>query len=559
MADVMSPSGGSPGPSTPTPASRRIGDKWNFTSRLPGPEERQKNGRVPGRNLIPWNRPRMAEKLLLNILYECSIRGTSIPWDPIAHRFHPGSTGGALIQYMNRMRGNLIAEGHLVPPVPQKPGSSSQPEKNRGYIRANTDTNDFTTVRPVEWEERMEDPKYNLSDAFEYTQASAQKARRPAYEARRKAYEGGETGSPNPSSTGNRGTARGRSDKNGSKSKTATSRRNQRRTIKVESPDPAGLDSEEEYVPGSKAKGKGVRRSTRPKKELSYVDEEDVDEQIEEELEQQVEEEAHPDVADHDEGATVYYDPEDGLDVELADDEGLLDDQEEYDEEQVDDDASDQAIESIKNAQAASDNEEEEYEHTGHSASASPRGGHSSSHGMYGMGFIHQHNPATPQKYRMRNHFNDPTVPLPQMTDFYNPMGMDFMDHSGIVQNMYSDPMAANRAMAAQRTLPIAMNSHSQMSSLSSLSEVAATMASLSPNRIKTEFSPSGTNDFVGYDMQGIAVYPGPTAAGLLESQLGLGAPQVTQHQRSHKPVADNEFDYSDMIDPDYDSGTDHS
>ncbi|KAG5952024.1 hypothetical protein E4U53_001796 [Claviceps sorghi] len=136
-----------------------------YSHRLPTDEQRRGNGRVPGRSLIMWNRPRMAEKLLLHIQYECSRHKITLPWDAIAHRLHPGSSGQAVCQHIHRLRRELVAEGHLVPPMPsQKSGSLIDPEI-RGYTRQNVDTNDLETTRPVTFDERLDDPKLNLPDA----------------------------------------------------------------------------------------------------------------------------------------------------------------------------------------------------------------------------------------------------------------------------------------------------------------------------------------------------------------------------------------------------------
>ncbi len=111
----------------------------------------------------------MSEKLLLHLMYECSRHQVEIPWDAIAHRFHPGSSGSAIIQHLNRMRGTLIAEGHLVPPVPQKPGVRIHVDPNiRGYIRKYPENADeqFTT-RAVRFDEKIEDRKFNLPDAYD--------------------------------------------------------------------------------------------------------------------------------------------------------------------------------------------------------------------------------------------------------------------------------------------------------------------------------------------------------------------------------------------------------
>ncbi|CCE28257.1 related to RNA-binding protein cabeza [Claviceps purpurea 20.1] len=135
-----------------------------YSHRLPTTEQRKGNGRKSGRSLIMWSRPRMAEKLLLHIQYECSRHKITLPWDAIAHRLHPGSSGQAVCQHIHRLRRELVAEGHLVPPPPQKAGSFVDPDI-RGYTRQNVDSNDLETTRAVTFDERLEDAKLNLPDA----------------------------------------------------------------------------------------------------------------------------------------------------------------------------------------------------------------------------------------------------------------------------------------------------------------------------------------------------------------------------------------------------------
>ncbi|KAK0706563.1 hypothetical protein B0T26DRAFT_875713 [Lasiosphaeria miniovina] len=145
--------------------------EWNFTHLPIKQEERKKNGRVEGRNLITWNRPRMAEKVLLHIQYECARRSIELPWDAIAHRLHPGSTGGAVQQHLVRLRSALVAEGHLVPPVSAKHNARVVAPVNhdiRGFVRAHPDGVDKTSVREVRWDEPMDDLKWNLPDAGDF-------------------------------------------------------------------------------------------------------------------------------------------------------------------------------------------------------------------------------------------------------------------------------------------------------------------------------------------------------------------------------------------------------
>lgn len=106
----------------------------------------------------------MAEKLLLHIQYECNRRKLNLPWDAIAHRFHPGSSGQAVGQHLNRLRRELIAEGHLVPPRSHKAAPPCDPSI-RGYIRQDLEGGDLEVTRPVFFDEKVDDPKFSLGDA----------------------------------------------------------------------------------------------------------------------------------------------------------------------------------------------------------------------------------------------------------------------------------------------------------------------------------------------------------------------------------------------------------
>ncbi|TQV97613.1 chaperonin GroL [Cordyceps javanica] len=142
----------------------------SFSHSLPTEEQKRSNGRVVGRSLIMWGRPRMAEKLLLHLHYECTRHKIVLPWDSIAHRLHPGSSGAAVVQHLNRVRKELIREGHLVPPVCQKPSSNSTVDPNiRGYVRQDLDGDDKDTTRAVRFDERHDDLRFNLPDSFQHS------------------------------------------------------------------------------------------------------------------------------------------------------------------------------------------------------------------------------------------------------------------------------------------------------------------------------------------------------------------------------------------------------
>ncbi|KAJ4395058.1 hypothetical protein N0V85_006693 [Neurospora sp. IMI 360204] len=284
------------GPSTPSRPAGGGGAKknestpakeWNFTYLPPSHEERKKNGRVEGRNLITWSRPRMAEKLLLHIQYECSRYRVDIPWDSIAHRLHPGSTGSAIHQHLNRLRSHLIAEGHLVPPICQKPGSRVFVDPHiRGYVRANQhNPDDQLTTRAVRFDEPMEDRKFNLPDAVEnFGRGGGGGNNGPSYSTPRGSGAGTPRGggifaSVGPIGDGSSGGS------GGGGGRMRASRGSTRGVVKIKrepSPDPADLDSDEEYRPGAKKVPKSAsRRSARARKQMTarstYAEEDDDD------------------------------------------------------------------------------------------------------------------------------------------------------------------------------------------------------------------------------------------------------------------------------------------
>ncbi|KAI9158486.1 hypothetical protein HJFPF1_06481 [Paramyrothecium foliicola] len=161
--------------SSKTPTTPR---DTTYSHRLPTGTQRQANGRHTGRSLIMWTRPRMTDKLLLHIQYECARHKIQLPWDAIAHRLHPGSSGTAVVQHLARVRRDLISGGHLVPPLAGKSnvaGSFGDPEI-RGFVRQDMHGDDRETTRAVTFSESMDDPKYELPDSFHNTEA------RPAVE-----------------------------------------------------------------------------------------------------------------------------------------------------------------------------------------------------------------------------------------------------------------------------------------------------------------------------------------------------------------------------------------
>ncbi|EFY96871.1 hypothetical protein X797_007013 [Metarhizium robertsii] len=165
-ASLVSSSAPSSPAKTETPRTAR------YSHHLPTDQQRKGNGRVAGRNLIMWNRPRMAEKLLLHIHYECSRHKLQLPWDAIAHRFHPGSSGAAIIQHINRLRREVLVEGHLVPPLTQRSTATPNDPNLRGYVRRDTEGDYVETTRPVYFDERLDDPKFSIPGDFPFNEES---------------------------------------------------------------------------------------------------------------------------------------------------------------------------------------------------------------------------------------------------------------------------------------------------------------------------------------------------------------------------------------------------
>ncbi|KAI0378366.1 hypothetical protein F5Y04DRAFT_283881 [Hypomontagnella monticulosa] len=114
-----------------------------------------------------WDsKPRMAEKALLCLVYELSLRNVDIPYSEANHRLNPGSSGKSLVHYMGRLRDMLIAEGHMVPP----PTGAHTDAEIRGYIREfPNDPTKLTKARPLKYSEKWRHPKSNLADAATYT------------------------------------------------------------------------------------------------------------------------------------------------------------------------------------------------------------------------------------------------------------------------------------------------------------------------------------------------------------------------------------------------------
>jgi hypothetical protein len=104
----------------------------------------------------------MMEKLLVFLLYECHQRSVPIPWDHIVHRLQPGSSGPSAVQYIEKMRYKLIAEGHIVPPTKTKPDLPMD-DNVRALVRADPN-GPPGKVRIVRWDEHIEHLKKSLDN-----------------------------------------------------------------------------------------------------------------------------------------------------------------------------------------------------------------------------------------------------------------------------------------------------------------------------------------------------------------------------------------------------------
>jgi hypothetical protein len=181
-------------PSVPKAINNIAKAKLRARATVPDP-----NGRKNGRKLVQWHRkcsfnhikppclghgcfilnerfscvsnantssvgPRMMEKLLLFLEYECHQKSVEIPWDDIVHRLQPGSSGPSATQMLLKMRERLVVEGHMVPPEKTKPHIPPNPLV-RGFVRKDRDPNGNPgEVRVVAWNEYLEHPKESIQN-----------------------------------------------------------------------------------------------------------------------------------------------------------------------------------------------------------------------------------------------------------------------------------------------------------------------------------------------------------------------------------------------------------
>ncbi|KAK8078021.1 hypothetical protein PG996_004191 [Apiospora saccharicola] len=121
-----------------------------------GSKKSRKTGDEP-RKILAWARPRMYEKLLLNLVYECGKANIELPWDRIAHRLEPGTSKDAILQAIERLRQSCLAEGNLIPPE-----IGTKDPWTRGFTRVYPDSVDEIDIlhcRSVGWYEEVDHPK----------------------------------------------------------------------------------------------------------------------------------------------------------------------------------------------------------------------------------------------------------------------------------------------------------------------------------------------------------------------------------------------------------------
>ncbi|PQE24836.1 hypothetical protein CJF31_00008096 [Rutstroemia sp. NJR-2017a BVV2] len=105
--------------------------------------------------------PRMTEKVLLCLQYECLRAGIELPWKKVATRVCPGTSDIAVLQRLVKVRSRMLTEGHLVPPpLHKRPAKGDR--KLRGYIRDETKDNP-RAVRAVGWGELIDDRDESLT------------------------------------------------------------------------------------------------------------------------------------------------------------------------------------------------------------------------------------------------------------------------------------------------------------------------------------------------------------------------------------------------------------
>lgn len=117
--------------------------------------------------------PYMDAKLLLIIQFECARFSIELPWDAIAHRLHPGSSGSAILQHLGRLRNTVFVNGHFVPPdLPKGSSNSQDPSIHmlRGFyrmpqnVRWSPSEPLFAAKRAITFSDKFEHSALNLGD-----------------------------------------------------------------------------------------------------------------------------------------------------------------------------------------------------------------------------------------------------------------------------------------------------------------------------------------------------------------------------------------------------------
>lgn len=240
----------------------------------------------------------MDAKLLLIMHYECTRHNIDVPWDAIAHRLHPGSSGSAVTQHLGRLRNTVFINGHLVPPDLPKSSGSRDPSHHtmRGLYRMeqNVRWSDedplFAAKRAITFKDKYEHGALNYGDVhclpFDADTAlddgiMVDANNRILRQNNKKVPKSkAKAGTPSPRK---RLTAKDTSSAAAfSTPRKPTSKKTPSAKKPVPAPDPVDLPSEEEYDPSAKATTTR-RRSSRAKRIKTYheADPEEEDESSE--------------------------------------------------------------------------------------------------------------------------------------------------------------------------------------------------------------------------------------------------------------------------------------
>lgn len=249
----------------------------------------------------------MIEQLVLHMQYEIARHQIDIPWDTIAHRLHPGSSGGAILQHLHRLRTAIFVQGHLIPPSLPKAGSRFKLDPEiRGFERADMEGTNTTSARAIHFNESRPSRKFNLPDTCDHSAppdingclVMVNDGGIQIAKSRERVLAAGVTGfktiadmATEPAATiseitpAKKVTVR----KSGSKTpaaKTAPSSRKRKTAAREPSPDPADLDSDADYDPAAKASTRRRHKLPRSRVGRKYTEEPEDDNEHEEDDEQ---------------------------------------------------------------------------------------------------------------------------------------------------------------------------------------------------------------------------------------------------------------------------------